>query len=208
MNELQKAEQTKLGMLQTLIDSKKLPVHIKTVEEAIAVAQMGKELGFPTMQAFHYIIPIQGRLSLSAKAIGAVLRKGGVKFTTKEDGVLVYASGGTEKKDDADKAVDRRTTIVFTRDTQVEECSYLWSDAVAAGYSEKDNWKRMKREMMYARCLSKGANRIGQDLLLGLYMTDELFDVSPLKETQVTRDEDGTIVEVYEASNEATTVKN
>ena len=32
--------------------------------------------------------------------------------------------------------------------------------------------------MLYARCLSKGANRIGSDLLLGLYCTEELFDTN------------------------------
>ena len=42
--------------LQTLIDSKKLPGHIKTVEEAFTISQMGKELGFPTMQAFRSFI--------------------------------------------------------------------------------------------------------------------------------------------------------
>jgi hypothetical protein len=53
------------------------------------------------------------------------------------------------------------------------------------------------REMLYARCLSKGANRIGADLLLGLYSTDELFD-SIAPHTKVKRDDDGTIVEVLD----------
>ena len=134
--------------LSTLIDSKKLPVHIKTVEDAFTIAQMGKELGFPTMQAFHYIIPIQGKLSLSAKATGALLRKGGVKFYTKEDAVYVYPDGTTDTiapRPDGTKPIDRRTTIIFIRDEMEETCSFTWKDAEVQGLTTKDNWKRMPK---------------------------------------------------------------
>lgn len=129
--------------LKTLIESKKLPAHIKNVEEAFTIAQMGKELGFATMQAFHYIIPIQGRLSLSAKATGALLRKGGVKFVTLEDGVYTYG-GKTEPSVDQ-KADGRRTTIKFIRDGLEEICTFTWKDAELQGLTTKDNWKRMPK---------------------------------------------------------------
>lgn len=187
--------------LTTLIESKKLPSHIKTVEEAFTIAQMGKELGFPTMQAFHYIIPIQGKLSLSAKAVGALLRKGNVKYTTQEDGVYVYQDGSTSEHAKADpKPIDRRTTIIFYRENLQETCSFTWRDAEGQGLTTKDNWKRMPKEMLYARCLAKGANRIGADLLLGLYTTEELADTFIKNESQIKRNEDGTIVEIVDIS--------
>lgn len=186
--------------LKTLIDSKKLPGHIKNVDEAFTIAQMGKELGFPTMQAFHYIIPIQGKLSLSAKAVGALLRKGGVKYITKEDGVYVFADGTTDTialKKDGTKPIDRRTTIDFYRDGLTESCSFTWRDAEGQGLTSKDNWTRLPKEMLFARCLAKGANRIGSDLLLGLYTAEELADTF-LNESQVKRNEDCTIAEIIE----------
>jgi len=193
------------AFLKSLIDSNKLPAHIKTVEEAFTIAQMGKELGFPTMQAFHYIVPIQGKLSLSAKAIGALLRKGGVRFVTKEDGQYVFADGTTGdyiSKDDGTgaqvKAIDRRTTIQFVRDGMSEDVTFTWRDAEAQGLTTKDNWKRMPKEMLFARCLAKGANRVGQDLLLGLYMTEELTDSFNVRESAIRRNEDGTISEIIE----------
>lgn len=201
-NEVIKTEADSSKFLTTLIDSKKLPSHIKTVEEAFTIAQMGKELGFPTMQAFHYIIPIQGRLSLSAKAIGALLRRGNIKFYTKEDGVYVYPDGSTDimsPKPDGTKPSDRRTTIVFTREGMDEICSFTWKDATLQGLTSKDNWTRMPREMLYARCLAKGANRIGADMLLGLYTAEELADTF-LKENQVKRNDDGTISEVVDTN--------
>ena len=204
------ASQTDLQkFLGTLITSKQLPTHIKTVAEAFTIAQMGKELGFPTMQAFHYIIPIQGKLSLSAKAIGALLRKGGVKYITQEDGVWVYQDGTTsaiiKPTEDGTRPIDQRTTILFIRDGMEERCSFSWKDAEKQGLTTKDNWKRMPKEMLYARCIAKGANRIGSDLLLGLYAVEELADSFSINESHITRNEDGTIASIIDT--EATVVK-
>lgn len=202
MSELTKREDT-FQFLQTLIDSKTLPSHVKTVEQAFMISQMGKELGFAPVQSMHYLIPIQGKLSLSAKATGALLRKGGVKFYTKEDGIFVYPDGSADTiapKADGTKPTDQRTTIVFIRDGMEEVCSFTWKDAEKQGLTTKDNWKRMAKEMLYARCLAKGANRIGADLLLGLYTAEEMADTF-LREDQVKRNEDGTIAEVIDITN-------
>ena len=131
--------------LSTLIESKKLPAHITNVQDAFTVAQMGKELGFATMQSFHYIIPIQGKLSLSAKATGALLRKGGIKYATKEDGVFIYKGGATTPSSPEEKPIDQRTTILFVRDGMEELCSFSWKDAEKQGLTTKDNWKRMPK---------------------------------------------------------------
>jgi len=200
MNEVTQRTDIK-EFLQTLIDSKKLPTHIKSVEDAFTIAQMGKELGFPTMQSFHYIIPVQGKLTLSAKAIGALLRRGKVQFTTVEDGVWVYRDGAAleiPKLETEAKPYDRRTTIIFNRDGVDERVSYTWKEAEAQGLTIKDNWKRLAREMLWARCLAKGANRIGADLLLGLYTTDEMADAFNIREDLVERDEDGHIKAIAE----------
>lgn len=196
VTKVEPAKNAQIAFLQTLIDSKKLPAHIKTVEEAFTISQMGKELGFPTMQAFHYIIPIQGRLSLSAKALGALLRKGGVAFVTVEDGVYTY-QGKTEPKTPDQKPDGRRTTIKFIRGGLEELTTFTWKDATDQGLTTKDNWKRMPKEMLWARCISKGANRIGPDLLLGLYTVEEMADTF-LSENQVKRNEDGSIAEIID----------
>lgn len=192
--------QDQQNFLSTLIESKKLPGHVKTVEDAFTIAQMGRELGFAVMQSFHYIIPISGKLSLSAKAIGALLRKGGVQFTTIEDGLYVFPDGKTNDypthpTDSTIKAIDRRTTIVFKRDDLEERTSFTWGDATKMELNTKSNWVKMPKEMLWARCLSKGANRIGADLLLGLYSTEEMFDTFG-SNLNVKRDDDGQITEV------------
>lgn len=192
------------NFLQNLIDSKKLPVHIKTVEDAFTIGKYGKELGFPVMQALHFIIPINGRLTLTAKAIGAILRRNNVTMQTVEDALYIYRDGAalpyprTIVNPVEDKPIDRRTTILFTRDGLPESVSFTWIDATTQELTGKDNWKRMPKEMLWARCLSKGANRLAQDYMLGLYSTDEMYDLKEtnINESQVSRDEDGCISEI------------
>lgn len=200
-NELAITQET-TTFLDTLIKSGRLPGHVKSIEEAYTVAQMGKELGFQIMQSFHYIIPISGKLSLSAKAIGAILRRGKVTYQTIEDAIYLFRDGSTSehpvKEDGTTKAIDRRTTIKFIRDGIEEIVTYTWSDAQKQGLTTKDNWTRMPREMLWSRCLSKGGNRVASDLLLGLYSTDELFDVFGTNKMKVKRDDDGTILEIID----------
>jgi hypothetical protein len=148
--------------LNSLIKSKQLPSHIKTVEEAFTIAQMGRELGFATMQSFHYIIPIQGKLSLSAKAIGALLRKGGIKYTTLEDAVWVYKDESTSvivKSTEKDQMpIDQRTTILFIRDGIEERCSFTWKDAEKQGLTTK----------VVCSLLSKGRQPDRRRLVIGI----------------------------------------
>lgn len=194
-----------VNQLQMLIDSNQLPNHIKSVATIFTIMKMGRELGFPTMQALHYIIPIQGKLTLSAKALGAILRKAKVTMQTKEEAVWVYRDNSTSvyrKSPEEEAPVDRRTSILFTRDGLEELVSFTITDATLQGLTTKDNWKRMPKEMLWARCLSKGANRIGQDLLLGLYSTDEMFDSLDTSGLSATRSEDGTIESVVETLHE------
>lgn len=138
-------------MLQRLIDSKQLPVHIKTIADVYTIGKMGRELGFPVMQALHFIIPIQGKLTLSAKAIGALMRKNGVTMQTLEDALYIYRDGAaleyprTVVDAVADKPIDRRTVILFTRDGIAEKVSFTWIDATNQGLTTKDNYRRMPK---------------------------------------------------------------
>lgn len=201
------------SFLQKLINSRQLPVHVTTVEQAFTIGKMGKELGFPIMQAFHWIIPIQGKYTLSAKAIGALMWKHKVTMQTIEDAMYVYRDGTTSKYPKTvvtpeDKPIDRRTTIKFTRNGIEETVDFTWIDATNMELTIKANWKKMPREMLYARCLSKGANRIGQDFMCGLYSTDEMFDTFGTNESDVTRDESGFITNVITAHQVVSTSTN
>jgi hypothetical protein len=179
-----------MEQLQLLIDSKVLPSNIKTIEQAFAIAQYGKDLGMKPMQAFHQIYSIQGRLALSAKALGALMWKNGISMKTIQDGEVVVRGNnadGTEIK-------DRVTTIEFYRGNITETTSFYWSDAVRAGWTTKDNWVKMPKHMLFSRCLSLGANRIAPDMIMGLYTVEEMVDVTDARNVNITEDGDVKII--------------
>jgi hypothetical protein len=161
--------QNEMQQLQLLIDSKVLPSNVKTIEQAFAIAQFGKDLGMKPMQAFHQIYSIQGRLALSSKGLGALLWANGIQYKTIQD---------FEKIDKGDGKSDFVTTIEFYRGKITDKASFYWSDAVRSGWTTKDNWVKMPKFMMWARCLSMGAQRIAPDKILGLYTVEEMVDVT------------------------------
>ena len=73
---------------------------------------------------------------------------------------------------------DFRTKIKFTRVVNgvevIEYGTYSFNDAVLAGLSVKDNWKKMPKLMCYARAFSIGSKRIANDVLNGMCLIEEL----------------------------------
>ena len=182
---------TEMEQLQILIDSKSLPANIKTIEQAFTIAQFGKDLGLKPMQAFHQIYSIQGRLALSAKALGGLLWANGVGYKTLKDYELVVR--GTDK--DGKEIKDRVTTIEFYRGSITDVASFYWSEAVKAGWTTKDNWVKMPKFMMWARCLSLGANRIAPDKIQGMYTVEEVMDFAPDANAKITEEGEVVILE-------------
>jgi hypothetical protein len=176
--------QNEMEQLQLLIDSKVLPSNIKTIQQAFAVAQFGKDLGMKPMQAFHQVYSIQGRLALSSKGLGALLWANGIQYKTIQD---------FEKITKEDGKTDFVTTIEFYRGQIVDRASFAWSDAVRAGWTTKDNWVKMPKHMMYARALSLGAQRIAPDKILGLYTVEEMVDITTAPNVSINEEGEVTI---------------
>ncbi len=196
--------------LQNMIDSGQLPAYIKKVETAFAIAEYGRELNFPVMTAFNYIISIQGKLTLTAKAKQAVLRRGGVTWKTLEDEVYLYPDGSieersiikTDSKGNEMKPNDKRTTIEMTRNGITEVYKFYWSDAVKAGLTTKQVWAQYPKSLMWARCFTALADRIASDLTMGFYSTEEMVDVYGMDESNIVRNEKGEILNIVDAPYE------
>lgn len=188
-----------LRIFRLMIDGKFLPKHITKPETALTIAQMGKELGINPLQAFHQIISVDGKLTLSAKLQGALLKRGGVVYEIIQYNSYVYlgidGKAGvtysqfplfpTKSEQHEEHFYTRATIIRFTREyllksgnikTVVEEISFTLKDADNQNLLNKNQWVRMQPEMLYARCLSRGANIVGPDLMMGLYGTQEVLD--------------------------------
>ena len=166
------------GLAQTLIDSKLVPSTLNTPEKVITVILQGKELGFGAITSINNINNIQGKATLSIHAINAKVTQRGIKFQTIKDCVPI--------KDNTGKIVDLETVIVFYVPLEKpingefylkEEVSFTWTMASDMGLTSKDNWKKMKKIMMWTRCFTIGARRVASDAILGMYETTEWSDV-------------------------------
>ena len=162
--------QTMLQMAQTLVQSGFLPKAIDTPQKATAVILKGREIGIPAMQSFAHINVIDGKPTCSAELQLALLARGGVTWEWLENS-------------------NTAAEIVFRRDGFAPFAArFDLEDAKRAGLLGKQNWQKYPGDMCAARAISKGARKIGPDLIAGMSYTPE--------ELGAEVDEDGTPLEI------------
>jgi len=75
--------------------------------------------------------------------------------------------------------------------------AYTWGQATAAGYTKKDNWTRMPKEMLRARCLTGAVRTYFPEVLMkgasGLYTDVEIISEAPNGTYNTTMNDDGTM---------------
>lgn len=131
-----------------------LATSTRTAEQAIVKIWFGRELGLSAVMSVQDIHFIEGKPSVGINIMQALLARGGVTW---------------EAEETADKC-----RITFKRPNwQPMSVEFTEADAKAAGLTGKQNWQKFKAAMLYARCFSKGARRIGSDLLNGCCYTPE-----------------------------------
>jgi hypothetical protein len=121
------------------VDSGFLPASIKTAAQAIAIVVTGYELGIPAMTALRTIHIVQGRPTLSAVLMGALIQK------AHGDDALVLASSD-------DKQATYRSSAVAGPITPATLTPSKWRQK--AGLAGKDTWKGHPAAMLRARCIS------------------------------------------------------
>ena len=125
----------------------------------VAIYLTAKELNLPPMMCLNGgMYTFSGQVSLSAQMINMMIINAGhrisiLELTPKVCHLKFVRSGG--------EAFDYKYTI---------------EDAAAAGYLNKDNWKKTPRDMLFSRCLSGGGRKWMPDALMGCYAVGELED--------------------------------
>lgn len=153
-----KGLQEKLNFAQLMLNTKMVPAHFKSPADILAAILYGQELGFSPMQSLQSVTVIQGKPALDAYSLKAkILQAGGVIKTIKWDNQICELKG--------------------IRGDWEEVVNYTIEDARIAGLAGKDNWKRMPKEMLYARAVSKLGRNQWADVLKGFYTKEEMQDV-------------------------------
>lgn len=127
-------------------------------EQILAIALLGRELGVPVLASLQGIHLIQGQPSLSANLTASLLARGGVRWDVMQN------------------TATQATVLFHRRGWRDIESSFTMDEAKLAGLAGKDIWRKYPADMLWSRAFTRGARKIGPDLLAGFggYTPDEL----------------------------------
>jgi len=149
-----------LRLLATDLFNSKFFRGIESIPQALAVIQLGSELGIPPISALNMIKPIKGQLTIAAR------------------GIMALAAAKCHVTWEIIESTDKRCEIIFHRPGWKDQSSvFTIEEARAAGLVKADSgWANYPKDMLFARCGSRGARRIAPDSTSGLYSTEEIQD--------------------------------
>lgn len=117
------------------------------------------------------------------KEVPSLLKDKDGQFMTDEHGQFIYHRNPDtgkaiyKKEETGDYVTQVRLKRFFPNIGLVtNDVEFKWSQAIAAGWTTKDNWKKMPAYMMMARCITKAARIAASDVLAGLYDNYEVAE--------------------------------
>jgi len=130
----------------------------RDMAQAAVKIQAGAELGIPPVAAMSSIYIVEGKPTLSAVLMGALVKRSGR-----------YNYRVTAHDND-------HCTIVFTEDKeQIGVSTFTYEDAQAAGVTRNQTWTKYRRNMLFARAMSNGCRWYCPDVFGGpIYTPEEL----------------------------------
>lgn len=137
---------------------------VKTVGMAIAKCEIGRALGFDATTSMMNIHFYNGKPIVGYGMIAAAVKR-------------------TDRYDYRVKKIDNKVCLIefFERIdgelVSLGEFSYTWEDAVQAGNTNKDTYKKHPRNMLFARCISNGYKFFCPDALGVTVYTNEERDL-------------------------------
>lgn len=157
----------KIKMSGILARSGLLPQGLNTPEKVCVALQWGHELGLSPMVAVNNVAVINGKPTLSADIMSAVVKRspeyGGIKWIELSDR----------------KAECEITRILPNGEKETMHSCFTMEDAKNAGLAGRDVWRKYPKRMLKHRCLSYGLKDLFPDLLAGLYTPEEMESAEP-----------------------------
>ena len=135
-----------------------LPAHLKTPEQAVAVALIGRELRVPMMQALRKIYVIQGTPCLASELMLALAQR------TRQVEDLQISDDG-EACTVTLKRRGRKSPVTTT---------FSMADAKGMRLDDKDNWKKQAPVMRRWRAISACVRLAFPDATGGMYSLEEI----------------------------------
>lgn len=153
------------SLAERLAKSTLLPSAMRGKEADVLFTIMaGQELGFAPMASIRAFHTIEGKPSMAAEAMVA----------------LVLASGKAKYFRRVGEGTAESVTYETWRvgDPEPRRCTWTIAMARTAGLHTKDNWRTYPRPQLSARAKSELAKDVYPDVLAGIYSTEEVLDWS------------------------------
>lgn len=158
---LQRMDKDEWGVMRDqasmLVGSGFLPTSIKSVENAIAIILMGRELNIGPMASLQAINIIQNKPAVSPQLMLALIKRSGqledIKLETGADGATC--------------TMKRKGNSPYT-------VTFGPKEAKALGLHGKDNYVKQAATMYQWRAVAAAARAVFPDVILGLYTPDEM----------------------------------
>lgn len=164
----------KYEMAGVLCKSGLIPRGLDKPEKVFVALQWGHELGLSPMVAVNNIAVINGKPTLSADIMSAVVKRspeyGGIKWIEM-----------SEKKAECEI-----TRILPNGEKETITSTFTIDDAQKAGLAGREVWVKYPKRMLKHRCLSYGLKDLFPDLLAGLYDPEEMESVQSEKTAPTT----------------------
>lgn len=157
----------KYEMAGVLARSGLIPKGLDTAEKVFVALQWGHELNLSPMVAVNNVAVINGKPTLSADIMSAV-----VKRSPEYGGIEWLKNSDTE-------AECKITRILGNGKTESIISRFTIEDAKKAGLAGRDVWQKYPRRMLKHRCLSYGLKDMFPDILAGLYTPEEMESTMP-----------------------------
>ena len=138
-----KNTEERLAIAEQMIDSGIVPKSFTEPAAVVAACEMGAELGLKPYVALNNIYVIQGRPTLSASSMVALVQSRGVAVKITEDFVKTTHTSGEE---------DIKTTVqIFRKLKELDMVmeynhSKTWNECDLAGWTVKDNWSKLENK--------------------------------------------------------------
>lgn len=149
------------GLAEKIARTEFVPGALRGKPDAImACVLAGAEMGIQPMKALQQIHVIDGRPSMSAELMRAVVQAHGHEIWIEE-------------------ATNTRVTVCGRRSNSEHSQKVTWTldDADKAGLKGKQNWRKYPRQMLLARASAELVRMMAPDVLAGLsYATEEVQD--------------------------------
>lgn len=163
---------------QLLLQSGALPKHVKTPQQAIAIAMQGAELGWPPMRSLRSIYIVDGRPELAAEAMLALI------YERCPSAIIEVVEQSDQRCCIRGRRSDKHVPI---------EVDFTIENAQRGGLLNKENWKRYPSDMLWARAVSRLRRRVFPDVGAGCFVEGEVSDASrvvhvePVVQSRLTR---------------------